>query len=179
MVSLTKFKYKVIKNLLNENELNLIKEYCINKHKTNLDFFDLVQNNCGDTFFYKDPLMEVILKNKKKILEKETNIKLLETYSFWRCYTFGAELTKHKDRPSCEISVTVSLGSDKEDWPIFMGEDKLILKPGDGVIYNGCEVEHWREPYDGDYHMQVFLHYVDKDGPYAKFKGDRHEHNTE
>ena len=49
---------------------------------------------------------------------------------------------------------------------------KINLKPGDGVIYQGCEVEHWREPYEGDYHAQVFLHYVDANGKYADHKGD-------
>ena len=33
---------------------------------------------------------------------------------------------------------------------------KLSLKPGDGVIYQGCG-EDWREPYEGDYHMQTYI----------------------
>ena len=33
------------------------------------------------------------------------------------------------------------------------------LKPGDMLIYSGCELEHWREPFDGDDCAQVFLHY--------------------
>ena len=37
---------------------------------TNTNSFDEVQNNCGDTRFYKDSLMQVFLKSKKKILEK-------------------------------------------------------------------------------------------------------------
>ena len=31
----------------------------------------------------------------------------------------------------------------------------------------GCEVLHWRKPCKGNWHWQVFLHYVDADGPFA------------
>tara|TARA_Y100001938_G_scaffold150354_1_gene240896 strand:- start:313 stop:855 length:543 start_codon:yes stop_codon:yes gene_type:complete len=167
------WKYKIIPKLLNATEIKLAHEYCKERHIKNTDNFDEVQNNCGDTKFYKDSLMQVFLKSKKKILEKNINLKLHETYTFWRCYTYGADLKKHKDRPSCEISVTVFIGSDGEhEWPIYMDGKKVNLTPGDGVIYRGCDIEHWREPYEGDYHMQVFLHYVDANGKYANHKGD-------
>jgi hypothetical protein len=34
------------------------------------------------------------------------------------------------------------------------------------IIYRGCELEHWREPYWGKNHAQVFLHYNEKGGQY-------------
>jgi hypothetical protein len=40
------------------------------------------------------------------------------------------------------------------------------MKPGDMIIYRGCELEHWREPYWGKNHAQVFLHYNEKGGQY-------------
>ena len=49
--------------------------------------------------------------------------------------------------------------------------DMVRLEAGDAVLYRGAEALHWREPLDGaDWYLQVFLHYVDADGPYA----DRH-----
>ena len=43
---------------------------------------------------------------------------------------------------------------------------------GDMVIYKGCELEHWREPFEGNNHAQVFLHYNIKNGRYNnKFDG--------
>jgi hypothetical protein len=177
MVNLN-WKYKIIPKLLNKFEVKLTHEYCKERHIQNTNNFDETQNNCGDTFFYKDSLMQVFLKDKKKILEKNIDLKLHETYSFWRCYTYGAELRKHKDRPSCEISVTAFIGSDGEyEWPIYMDGKKIDLKPGDGVIYRGCDILHWREPYEGDYHIQAFLHYVDANGKYANHKGDNINEN--
>ena len=165
--------YKVIKNFLSTEEINLLTDYTRMKHRVNTTQFDLGQSDQGDTMFYGDPATDSLMLNKRKLMEKETGLELLPTYSFWRMYSYLADLKKHKDRPSCEISVTVFIGSDgKHEWPIYMDGKKIDLKPGDGVIYRGCDIEHWREPYKGDYHMQVFLHYVDANGKYANHKGD-------
>jgi hypothetical protein len=32
---------------------------------------------------------------------------------------------------------------------------------GDMIIYQGCELEHWREKFEGENCGQVFLHYND------------------
>jgi hypothetical protein len=79
-------------------------------------------------------------------------------------YTVNADLKKHKDRPACEVSVTVMIGSDGTKWPIYMDGTELNLEPGDAAIYLGCEIEHWREKFKGDWQAQTFLHYVDKNG---------------
>ena len=57
------WKYKIIPKLFNKTELKIAHEYCIQRHLTNRDSFDEVQNICGDTRFYKDSLMQVFLKN--------------------------------------------------------------------------------------------------------------------
>ena len=36
---------------------------------------------------------------------------------------------------------------------------KVDLKPGDMLIYSGCDLEHWREEFMGKDCGQVFLHY--------------------
>ena len=106
-------------------------------------------------------------------MEKETELKLHPTYSFWRMYTAGSNLFKHKDRESCEISCTVNIGSCGTPWPIFMDDVPVTLETGDAAIYLGREVKHWREEFQGDWNTQVFLHYVDKNGPYADFHMDK------
>jgi len=44
--------------------------------------------------------------------------KVLPTYTYARVYKEGSELLRHRDRPACEISLTVNLSKDK-DWPIY------------------------------------------------------------
>lgn len=126
--------------------------------------------------FGADLSFETLLKIKKIDVEKVTGLELIPTYSFARLYKTGNELQKHKDRPSCEISVTIKLGDTKNfNWPIYINGTPVTLDDGDAVIYKGCEVEHWREKHTvPNYFLgQVFLHYVDKNGPYEKFKYDQ------
>ena len=135
---------------------------------------------------YADMVMETLMMKVLPRMEKETGLKLLPTYSYARLYKKGDILKRHKDRPSCEISTTVNLGGDP--WPIFIDgtgsnnvidEYKNIMKPnapkgtkvlldvGDMLVYSGCELEHWREPFEGDVCGQVFLHYNHVNGPFA------------
>lgn len=104
---------------------------------------------------------------------------VLPTYTYSRVYKKNSELLMHTDRDACEISLTIHLDGDKE-WPIYIknprGETvKLNLKSGDAMLYLGCEAEHWRELYDGDKYIQVFLHYVRSRGDkaYAYFDKER------
>jgi hypothetical protein len=166
-------KYKFVDKFLTQEEVNLLREYTITKHIQNKDRFSNWINT-SDTHDYADPLMESLLISKTGKVEEVTNKKLFPTYSFWRLYTNKADLEKHTDRPSCEISVTINLGGDKP-WPIYMGENPITLQPGQAVVYFGREIQHYRKEFDGDYSSQVFLHYVDQNGPYKEYHLDKRE----
>lgn len=102
---------------------------------------------------------------------------VLPTYGYARIYKQGDVLRRHRDRPACEISVTLNLYQDKE-WPIWFqkpnGEEVSILQsPGDATLYLGCVADHWREPYTGNNYGQVFLHYVRAYGDKANHVFDR------
>jgi len=136
---------------------------------------------------YADWVMETLLMFMIPVMKAKTGMELVPTYSYTRLYEKGNILKRHKDRPSCEISTTLHLGGD--EWPIFLDpsgsnfvidEYKNIHKPGapkgiqvdlkvgDMLIYSGCELEHWREPFQGNICSQVFLHYNHANGPFAK-----------
>jgi hypothetical protein len=96
---------------------------------------------------------------------------VLPTYTYARVYKNGEILARHQDRPACEISLTLNL-SKTANWPICIqrpdgSEICLEQQPGDAMLYLGCVADHWREPYGGDEHVQVFLHYVRANGPKA------------
>ena len=74
-----------------------------------------------------------------------------------------------------------------DDWPIYLdptntdipSENKpyktignkgvrVDLKPGDMLVYSGCELEHWRNKFKGKECIQVFLHYNNRKTPGAK-----------
>jgi len=135
----------------------------------------------GDFSKYGDPIMDTLLSLSLEQMQTLTGKELVPTYSYHRLYTTGTELKRHSDRPSCEISTTICLGYDVSnvdantypdwDWPMFVKENSgneipVHMKPGDMIIYRGCELEHWREPFWGKNHAQLFLHYNEKNGPY-------------
>jgi hypothetical protein len=128
---------------------------------------------------YADVAMETLLLLVQPIMEKQTGLKLIPTYAYARIYKKGDVLHRHKDRFSCEISTTLNLGGD--EWPIFIEKDpkkgglkdgkyvtdntkgiKVILKPGDMLVYKGNLCEHWRDAFEGTDCAQVFLHYNNK-----------------
>jgi hypothetical protein len=141
----------------------------------------------GDYSKYGDPIFDTLLSLKLKEVEYFTGLNLLPNYSYHRLYTTNTELKKHIDRFSCEISTTLCLGYDVSNidaekypdynWPMFIKEKNgkelpVHMKPGDMIIYRGCELEHWREPFLGMNHAQVFLHYNEiKNGENILFDG--------
>jgi hypothetical protein len=121
-----------------------------------------------------DRVLEELRPGIEKILERE----LYPTYSYFRVYKTGDILHRHKDRAACEISLSLNLGyKNAKCWPLFIeGANGIFaadLNPGDALIYKGMECDHWREALVGDSAAQVFLHYVDRDGPHAAWRYDK------
>jgi hypothetical protein len=129
---------------------------------------------------YGDPTFDGLLEYLRPRIEAASGLSLYPTYSYFRLYKRGDVLMRHLDRPACEISVTLNLAqSPNEPWPIFVerGNERYAarLSPGDALLYRGCECWHWREAFHGDRLVQVFLHYVDRNGPHRAEKFDRRQ----
>lgn len=175
-------KYKIVKNAISKELTDFIYKYFLLKRNV-ISFYLNSNLITKDTFFigkYEDPqvkntyseysdfCMETLLSFLKPVLENETKLQLIETYSYARIYKKGDILEKHTDRNSCEISITLNLGG--EQWPIYLEhnnkEIEINLNPSDMLIYRGCEVEHWRNKFEGNICVQVFLHYNDINGSF-------------
>lgn len=130
---------------------------------------------------YADALSEALLVRVLPIMERVHGAALLPCYSYLRIYRAGAELPAHLDRPSCEISTSITLGSSgATQWPIHIGARQgataIELKPGDMLAYRGADIPHWRDRFEGELWVQVFLHYVVAEGPHASCRFDGREH---
>ena len=166
---------KKIINLLTKEEIELASMYWKN-NKYNMKSCTQSPNSLAT---YSNPLSEFMLLSKKPIIQEAVGEELLPTYSFSRMYFKEGELLKHSDRPSCEVSVTLNIYADKE-WKIYMkrkDSDKpaigIVTNPGEGVVYEGMKYDHWREKYEGQECMQVFLHYVRSKGKYKDYYKDQ------
>lgn len=117
---------------------------------------------------------EMLLASLTDKISNIVNKQLLPTYSYARIYYTGATMPKHTDRHACEVSLSLSLTGDP--WPLWFMLDlptPVSLSKGSAVVYYGIEVPHWREQYTGPGCTQVFLHWVDANGPYADWQYDR------
>jgi hypothetical protein len=178
--------YVVVKNFISKEMGKHLFEYLKlyeytqilqNNEKT----FELDEQVLGSfALGHGDLVFDSLMKTMKPKMEYCTGLDLFPTYTYTRLYKPGNELKIHRDRPSCEISITLKLSDTGwYNWPIWMVDSPYDLNDGDGVIYRGCDLDHWREPCEGyeDYRMgQVFMHYVDKNGPHTEWKYDKREH---
>jgi hypothetical protein len=174
--------YTIVKNAISIELIDFVTQYALFDEMQNFkngksQGFMLVPYPHSKIY---DPAMETMLLHLHPLIKENTGLELYPTYSFYRVYRNSDELAPHKDRPSCEISVTVcfnySYDDSKYTWPIYIDGHEANLKPGDLVIYRGMELEHWRKPFDiqeDAWHVQGFFHYVDKNGPHTDWKFDK------
>jgi len=186
-----KNKYTIIRNVITKDLASFVANYflmkkqvydtCINHryispYENMFGFYETKTEQVENTYSaYSDIAMETLLLKCKPEMEKATGLKLYPAYSYARAYKKGDSLKRHTDRFSCEISTTMNLGGD--DWPIYLEPSgqknkrgvKVDLKPGDMLVYRGCDLEHWREKFKGKECVQVFLHYNDSKTSNAKY----------
>lgn len=127
---------------------------------------------------YGDPIFDDVLEDFRPKVEEVSGIGLYPSYSYLRRYKTGDKLAPHIDRPACEISLTVTLALRPQvPWPIWVESHgnpmEISLDVGDALLYRGTEVSHWRELFSGEQVVQVFLHYVDREGPNREWKFDK------
>lgn len=171
-----KQKYVVWRSCLQEPQLTLLYRWACRRAEVGTMFLDDTApgalSSAGDVFM--DGLLMDLLPQAEDI----TQLKLFPTYSYFRVYHRGDVLAKHTDRQSCEISLSLCLGFEGErPWPLMVegpqGITSADLAPGDALLYRGIDCPHWRDTLEGERNAQVFLHYVDQNGPYAEFKYDK------
>lgn len=158
---------KILKNLISLDACSQIASSIKNKERPIGD--RLVPKSFSA---YALPETEQLLLDLTPIISNICQKSLLPTYSYSRIYYTGASMPAHTDRPACEFSLSLCLAG--ETWPLhFEQHGPVVLDHGDAVLYPGLEITHWRDEYKGSGCTQVFLHWVDADGPYASWKYDR------
>jgi hypothetical protein len=191
-----RYGYMIISNICDPRELfdDIPKQRGQYSYYGSLDKFshcpEEMQVN-GSTSRYNYPKYKRVHSEIRLILEDILGEKLYNTYYYDRFYSSGQRLYRHSDRDACEISISVQISTNAiTSWPFCIetpsGEERFCnIENGWGILYKGCEREHWREPLksrhgkikkflnkitkneDDTYHHQVFFHYVRADGDRA------------
>ncbi len=118
-----------------------------------------------------DAALDAVLEWIRPEVGKLVGFELAPTYSYTRQYAKREVLTRHTDRAACEISVTAAIQIPKGAGPSVVhlkppnfDETKVEMFEGDGCVYAGTEVEHWRERFRVGGYIQLFLHFIAKHG---------------
>jgi hypothetical protein len=133
------------------------------------------------------------------LVESIVERSILPTYSFFRSYQAGDVCRIHADRAACQHSMSLTLAyAENKPWALSVGEVPLPedgqfvadqhpdygdeayaefpMAPGDAVLYQGVTRRHGRlQPNPNSWSAHMFLHWVDKDGPYAAEAYDGHK----
>lgn len=175
-----------LNDVLNNQSCNLIHDYyytnrllTIEDHLDNLD----IPENTKTYACYCDCLGITILQSLTERISNILGRQVLPSYSYTRVYQHGTRLIPHRDRKSCEVSLSITLknipdNNKIEHFYVASESDyldnkhlKTHLSTGDGLLFFGSELNngfyHWRDRTDSDYLMQIFLHYVYEDGQFT------------
>lgn len=169
-----------------ENDINLFK---YNPIKNNSEF--LVPKYL---FRYNYPNYRELYFSCKKKIEDLLAIYLYPTYFSDKFYFAGNSVQKHANSFNCEITVSVQIDSNYDNycWPLYFqdlngNEVSILMNDGDAIIYKDCQIPHWRKElpskynkkeniiktfrkFDDDtYHHQLFFHYVNANGHYLQY----------
>lgn len=163
-----------LKNLI---DVSIYKEPPANKFE--IEKSDIIKGVSSSR--YSHPKFKKLHYEVKNKLELVMGERLYPTYYFDRFYFQNTKMDRHTDREACEISVSLNISNNLEtSWPIWFdlnGENiECHTNPGDGVLYRGMEVPHWREMMKGNKHSyfhQMFLHYVRADGYFLEYAYDQ------
>ncbi|HEX8307694.1 MAG TPA: hypothetical protein VF645_04670, partial [Allosphingosinicella sp.] len=126
------------------------------------------------------------------IMEQVVGRELLPTYDYLRIYRQGDVCKVHSDRYSCEHSLSLTLGySDGKPWALEVETERsepsakvdedfarprsaIAMAVGDAVLYRGVDHRHGRTaPNPNRWSAHLFLHWVDREGPYRDHAFDR------
>ncbi|HSF95844.1 MAG TPA: hypothetical protein VLA52_12535, partial [Thermohalobaculum sp.] len=108
----------------------------------------------GAPAFYAPAVTEFLLGKFAPAVEQAIGCRVFPTYSYLRIYKAGSRLARHTDRAACEFTLSLALGCDSpRPWPIGLetaeGARSFTLAPGDALLFRGCELSHWRDPFEG------------------------------
>lgn len=185
-MTFTDKKYVVVRDVLSAETISLLQYQskmledvmCYNNN-TLPQLFTFGDIQSPNSFSYYGALFtESLLLVLQPVIEAHVGVELFPTYSYMRIYYKDAILARHTDRTSCEYSATLCIQCDKENpWTISFHSNgldvPLVLNAGDLCIYKGDELPHWRDKCSYDNHIQIFLHFVGKNGPFSDFKFDK------
>jgi hypothetical protein len=167
--TLMETRYIVLQEIIRPFQLAAIRRY----YRDLIDegFVRFGDPEWPDRFFSaRDSLAYFFQQQLTAIISDIVGEKVKPTFSFLASYRPGSELKPHHDRAQCRYAMSVLLDHNQADdvssWPIYMqppGAPQAIpvsVGLGDGLLYFGEEVLHYRHRLEDGYATLWFLFWV-------------------
>jgi len=107
----------------------------------------------GRPLIHDEPLLAFLGSQLATVIRQITGDRAPSTWSFLRAYDAGAVLDRHRDHPVCRWNIDLVVGGEpppvrRTAWPLWVaarpGPRAVRLGLGDGVLYRGTHLTHWR-----------------------------------
>jgi hypothetical protein len=104
---------------------------------------------------YDEPLLCFLGAQLASVVRQVTRARLAWTFSYLRACGPGSVLARHRDAPVCRWNVDLVVGGNpspdrRRAWPLWVdgrsGPRPIRLGLGDGLLYRGALLPHWRAP---------------------------------
>lgn len=124
---------------------------------------------------HNEPVARLFLSALSSVVSAVARRPVRPAYAYFASYREGAVLKRHRDRPQCELSISLLIDyepgdADVSPWPLWLARGSeepghaVHQRPGDGIVYKGCDLDHWRTALPrGHRSTHLFLHYVSTD----------------
>ncbi|MEH6591239.1 MAG: hypothetical protein V7746_13355 [Halioglobus sp.] len=169
--SLSSNRYADLRALLSEAQKQELKKYA--RRLVESGYFPALDDGqvALRSGIHNEPMLASIHQGLAVLVSEISGERVKPSYSYLTCYHSGAVLERHVDRSQCayNLSLVLDISSDSNEyattWPIFLEVDGRVvsvnLNAGDGVLYSGTELYHWREALPlGHRAIICFYHFV-------------------
>ena len=165
-----KNKFLILRNFLDPHLVKFLASYY---RRGGVDKVGVTSTDWTSRNAKGDACADTLMYMIRSAVEENTGLELLPTYSFMRDYKKGDTLGRHKDGAANQVSFNVCIARDI-DWELGFGDGEtetlVVMEPGDAVIYQGFNLDHWREKYQGKSQIQVIVGFIIKDGEFDAHK---------
>ncbi|AKV03793.1 hypothetical protein AKJ09_10456 [Labilithrix luteola] len=169
--SLERDEFVVIRDLLNPIQLQLMRRYYRAASLAGAFMLDDGQV-AKRSWCHNEDVARFVHSQLVDLLNRIVPQPIKASYCYLGLYEPGAVLARHTDRAQCVWNLSVPFDADPETdadtaWPIYLevrGEARPVrLGIGDGVLYRGTDLPHWRDAQpDGHRTTVCFFHFVDE-----------------
>jgi hypothetical protein len=167
--TLVEKRYVILREIIQSVQLANIRRYY--RNLIDEGFVQFGDSEWPDRFFSsRDGLAYFFQQQLTGVISEIAEEKLKPSFSFFASYRPGSDLKPHRDREQCQYAISVLLDHDHADdvssWPIYVqppGAPEAVavnVGLGDGLLYFGREVLHYRYPLAHGYSTLWFLFWM-------------------